>query len=208
MNVRRMPSAPPNSPASNTTLSRGEAWPPDCDASLVVQSSWANTNAAKSTSWESSTSRSSVERPGLNVVVHGSTSATSESPRSMALSSLACLPDDPRKIRGLVIRDLSLDRCATNQLPRVLGVSNCFVLGGEIPRRSRRGRAVRVDQFPVEATVGPVDDLEVWGHPGRVNALRQRALLSEVHHTRRSSPLNGLERAGRRRVRRRRSGLR
>src|ERR687897_3076336 len=27
MNVRRMPSAPPNSPASNTTLSRGDAWP-------------------------------------------------------------------------------------------------------------------------------------------------------------------------------------
>src|SRR5437899_8665208 len=26
MNVRRMPSAPPNSPASNTTLSRGDAW--------------------------------------------------------------------------------------------------------------------------------------------------------------------------------------
>jgi hypothetical protein len=32
MNVRRMPSAPPNSPASNTTLSRGDAWP-DWDAS-------------------------------------------------------------------------------------------------------------------------------------------------------------------------------
>src|SRR6266513_1615780 len=34
MNVRRMPSAPPNSPASNTTLSRGDAWP---DASVVGQ---------------------------------------------------------------------------------------------------------------------------------------------------------------------------
>src|SRR5205809_7572117 len=67
MNVRRMPSAPPNSPASNTTLSRGDAWPA-WDASVVVQSSWANTNAAKSTSWESSTSRSRVDRPGLNVV--------------------------------------------------------------------------------------------------------------------------------------------
>src|SRR5436305_1892923 len=42
MNVRRMPSAPPNSPASNATLSRGAAWP-DSDASVVVQSSWANT---------------------------------------------------------------------------------------------------------------------------------------------------------------------
>src|SRR5256714_7301787 len=104
MNVRRMPSAPPNSPASNTTLSRGDAWPA-CDASVVVQSSWANTNAAKSTSWESSTSRSRVDRPGLNVVVQGSTSATSSSPRVIAWSSLACLPDDPRKMRGLLMRD-------------------------------------------------------------------------------------------------------
>src|SRR5437870_9708395 len=64
MNVRRMPSAPPNSPASNTTLSRGDAWP-DWDAAVVVQSSWANTNAAKSTSWQSSTSRSRVDRPGV-----------------------------------------------------------------------------------------------------------------------------------------------
>src|ERR1700716_380457 len=103
MNVRRMPSAPPNSPASNTTLSRGDAWP-DWDASVVVQSSWANTNAAKSTSWESSTSRSRVDRPGLNVVVQGSTSATSSSPRVIAWSSLACLPDDPRKMRGLLMR--------------------------------------------------------------------------------------------------------
>ena len=73
----------------------------DWEASVVVQSSWANTNAAKSTSWESSTRRSSVDRPGLNVVVHGSTSATSASPRVIAWSSLACLPDEPRKIRGL-----------------------------------------------------------------------------------------------------------
>src|SRR5437879_5964489 len=104
MNVRLMPSAPPNSPASNTTLSRGDAWP-DWDASVVVQSSWANTNAAKSTSWESSTSRSRVDRPGLNVVVQGSTSATSSSPRVIAWTSLACLPDDPRKMRGLFMRD-------------------------------------------------------------------------------------------------------
>src|SRR5215467_8659824 len=95
-----MPSAPPNSPASNTTLSRGDAWP-DGEASVVVQSSWANTNAAKSTCWESSTSRSRVDRPGLNVVVQGSTSATSASPRVIAWSSLACLPDEPRKMRGL-----------------------------------------------------------------------------------------------------------
>src|SRR5437870_6697603 len=103
MNVRRMPSAPPNSPASNTTLSRGDAWP-DWEASVVVQSSWANTNAAKSTSRESSTSRSRVDRPGLNVFIQGSTSATSSSPRVIAWSSLACLPDDPRKMRGLFMR--------------------------------------------------------------------------------------------------------
>ncbi len=102
MNVRRMPSAPPNSPASNTTLSRGDAWP-DSDASVVVQSSWAKTNAAKSTSWESSTSRSRVDRPGLKVVIQGSTSAMSSSPRVIASSSSACMPDDPRKIRGLFI---------------------------------------------------------------------------------------------------------
>src|SRR5207247_5707083 len=105
MNVRRMPSAPPNSPASNTTLSRGDAWP---DASVVVQSSWANTNAAKSTSWESSTSRSRVDRPGLNVVVQGSTSATSSSPRVIAWTNFACLPDDPRKTRGLFMRATGL----------------------------------------------------------------------------------------------------
>ena len=71
--MRLMPSAPPNSPASNTTLSRGDAWP-DRDASVVVQSSWANTNAAKSTSSEKTTSRSRVDpsrvecgRPGLDV---------------------------------------------------------------------------------------------------------------------------------------------
>src|SRR4030088_2638306 len=103
MNVRLIPSAPPNSPASNTTLSRGDAWP-DLEVSVVIQSSWANTNAAKSTSWESSTSRSRVDRPGLNVVIHGSTYATSSSPRVIAWGSLACLPDDPRKIRGLLMR--------------------------------------------------------------------------------------------------------
>src|SRR6185312_6558214 len=107
MNVRRIPSAPPKRPASKTTLSRGDAWP-DSAASVVVQSSWANTNAAKSTSWESSTSRSSVCRPGLNVVVQGSTSATSASPRVIAWISLACLPDDPRKMRGLFMRGFTV----------------------------------------------------------------------------------------------------
>ena len=104
--MRRMPSAPPNRPASKTTLSRGEAWP-DCvggDPSLV-QSSWAKTNAAKSTSRVSSTSRSSVETPGLKTVVHGSTSAMSWSPRVSACSSFSCLPDEPRKMRGLFMRE-------------------------------------------------------------------------------------------------------
>src|SRR5213078_2810893 len=109
MNVRRIPSTPPNSPASKTTLSRGDAWP-DWDASVVVQSSWANTNAAKSTSWESSTSRSRVERPGLNVVVQGSTSATSLSPRVIAWSSLACLPGDPGQVAAPDEIDLGRDR--------------------------------------------------------------------------------------------------
>jgi hypothetical protein len=44
-----------------------------------------------------------VDRPGLNVVVHGSTSAMPSSPRVIALSSLACLPDEPRKMRGLLM---------------------------------------------------------------------------------------------------------
>src|SRR5947208_11177190 len=116
MNVRRMPSAPPNSPASNTTLSRGDAWP-DWDASVVVQSSWANTNAAKSTSWESSTSRSRVDRPGLNVVVQGSTSATSSSPRVIAWSSFACLPDEPMKMRGLIMAVALKSQALSLRLP-------------------------------------------------------------------------------------------
>ncbi len=70
----------------------------------VVQSSWANTNAAKSTSRVSSTRRSSVVVPGLKDVVQGSTCATSSRPRVSAWSSLACLPDEPRKMRGLSIR--------------------------------------------------------------------------------------------------------
>ena len=106
MNVRRMPSAPPNRPASKTTLSRGEACPEAAsgDAPFVVQSSWAKTNAAKSTSRVSSTSRSRVETPGLKTVVHGSTSAMSWSPRVSAWSSFSCCPDDPRKIRGFISR--------------------------------------------------------------------------------------------------------
>jgi hypothetical protein len=100
MKVRSMPRTPPNSPASKTTLSRGDAWP-EGSAPTLVQSSWAKMNAAKSTSRVSSTSRPSVVLPGLNVTVHGSTSATSASPRVSASSSCACLPEEPRKMRGL-----------------------------------------------------------------------------------------------------------
>jgi hypothetical protein len=46
-----------------------------------------------------------VDRPGLNVVVQGSTSATSSSPRVISWSSLVCSPDDPRKMRGLFTRE-------------------------------------------------------------------------------------------------------
>src|SRR5262245_45236139 len=66
-------------------------------------------NAAKSTSCASSTRRSSVVVPGLKEVVQGSTRATSSRPRVSAWSSFACLPDEPRKMRGLSIRS-SLSR--------------------------------------------------------------------------------------------------
>ena len=51
------------SPATAQDKKRGDA-SPDWVASVVVQSSWANTNAAKSTSPDSSTSRSSVVASG------------------------------------------------------------------------------------------------------------------------------------------------
>src|SRR3979409_1416226 len=140
-----MPSAPPNSPASNTTLSRGDAWP-DWDVSVVIQSSWANTNAAKSTSWQSSTSRSRVDRPGLNVVVQGSTSATSSRPRVIAWRSLACLPDDPRKMRGLFMRDSPLrssDEGERTRLDHVPHAGNKS--GAGRPHRPRRGREIELD---------------------------------------------------------------
>jgi hypothetical protein len=62
----------------------GDAWPDpagSAGALAVVQSSQANTKAAKSTSWVSSRSRSSVVVPGLNEIVQGSTCATSSRPR-------------------------------------------------------------------------------------------------------------------------------
>jgi hypothetical protein len=107
MKVRRMPSTPPNRPASKTTLSRGEAWPDpasaDAGAPALVQSSRAKTKAAKSTSRVSSSRRSSVFVPGLKLVVQGSTSATSPRPRARVDTSPACPVDEPRKIRGLSI---------------------------------------------------------------------------------------------------------
>src|SRR6185312_3311783 len=136
MNVRRIPSAPPNRPASKTTLSRGEASPEarSGDAPFVVQSSWAKTNAAKSTSRVSSTSRSRVETPGLNTVVHGSTLAMSWSPRVSAWSSFSCCPDDPRKMHGLFIRG-SLARLgrdeSLDEVERRLGDLAPAVVDGE-----------------------------------------------------------------------------
>lgn len=97
---------PHRKPASKTTLSRGEAWPEaeGSDAGgLVVQSSCANTKAAKSTSRVSSRSRSRVDVPGLNEVVQGSTCATSWRPRVSACSSFCCFPDEPRNMRGFSI---------------------------------------------------------------------------------------------------------
>src|SRR4051812_319464 len=108
MKVRRIPRIPPKRPASKTTLSRGEAWPDPAETAgwLVVQSSRANTKAAKSTSCASSRSRPKVVVPGLNEVVQGSTCATSSRPRVSACSSFSCCPDEPRKMRGLSIRVL------------------------------------------------------------------------------------------------------
>ena len=71
-----MPKTPPKRPASNTTLSRGDAWPgggsAECSGLFVVQSSCAKTKAAKSTSRVSSIRRSSVDVPGLKDVIQGS----------------------------------------------------------------------------------------------------------------------------------------
>ena len=94
-----MPSTPPNRPASNTTLSRGEAWPGA--SPWAVQSSWAKMNAAKSTSWVRSTSRSSVEVPGLNTMVHGSTSATSARPAGQRVEQGGLLAGGTEEDAGL-----------------------------------------------------------------------------------------------------------
>src|SRR5262245_25901083 len=105
MKVRRIPRTPPNRPASKTTLSRGDACPSAGAGSaaglLLVQSSSANTNAAKSTSRVSSRRRFSVVVPGLKDVVQGSTCATSSRPRVNACTIFFCAADEPRKIRGL-----------------------------------------------------------------------------------------------------------
>src|SRR5262245_65532009 len=72
MNVRRIPRTPPNRPASKTTLSRGESWPdpeePDAGGLLVVQSSRANGNNAKSNTWACMRSRVCDVVPGLNEI--------------------------------------------------------------------------------------------------------------------------------------------
>src|SRR5262245_46780638 len=134
MKVRRMPSTPPKRPASKTTLSRGEAWP-EAEGSgaggpAAVQSSRAKTKAAKSTSRVSSRSRSRVEVPGLNDVVQGSTWATSSRPRVRASSSLRCLPDEPRKMRGL-------------------SMCSSVTQGGNQPGRTHQGAGERAPQNAV-----------------------------------------------------------
>src|SRR3954471_13623144 len=140
MNVRRMPSAPPKRPASNTTLSRGAASPAG-DASVAAQPSGANTNGAKSTSGESATSRSSVDRPGLKVVVQGSTSATSASPRVIAWISFACLPDEPRKMRGLLMDVIHDDGAGlTNRESRALHTTDAARSRRQSHRAARSGR--------------------------------------------------------------------
>src|SRR5262249_19556110 len=167
MNVRRIPSAPPKRPASNTTLSRGDACP-DCEASVVVQSSWAKTNAAKSTSWESSTSRSSVERPGLKVVVQGSTSATSSSPRVISSISVACAPDDPRKMRGLFMPRTAASLLRRPHPRRPEGPRGCDLeLLDPVAVRERHLLV------PGEHALAEVVDVEDAVHPVAVRALRR-----------------------------------
>src|SRR5262245_48485665 len=70
----------------------------------------------------------------------------------------------------------SLDRRATNQQPRVLGISGCLVFGGKSLNRSSSRRAMTIDQLPAEATVTFRDDLEMRGD-GPVTTLDQRLSL-------------------------------
>src|SRR6476620_7376133 len=131
--VRRIPSTPPKRPASKTTLSLGEAWADseggDADGLVLVQSSRANTKAAKSTSCVSSSRRSSVVVPGLKDVVHGSTCATSSRPRVNACSSFSCFPDEPSCDR------LAYRNCLTNEQS---ALSVPFVTGQIDHRRCTR----------------------------------------------------------------------
>ena len=100
-----MPSAPPNSPASKTTLSRGEAWPgiavpgsPGVGGRPVVLGE----DERREVHLVGELDQPVQGRdPGVEHVVHGSTSATVARPPVSDLSSLCCLPDEPRKMRGL-----------------------------------------------------------------------------------------------------------
>ena len=71
-------------------------------AAGVVQSSWAKTKAAKSTSRVSSSRRSSVVVPGLKTVVQGSTCATSSRPRVSASQQLRLLSRRAQEYARLV----------------------------------------------------------------------------------------------------------
>src|SRR5438552_16834701 len=150
MKVRRIPRVPPKRPASKTTLSRGEAWPDsaggDADVLLVVQSSRANANAAKSTSCASSRRRSSVVVPGLKEVVQGSTCATSSRPRVSACSSFSCFPDEPRKMRGLSIPSSRQQVGLREQSP------SATVSYRRIPTSSRPGSSRRPMEIEYELT--------------------------------------------------------
>ena len=98
--------APPNSPASNTTLSRGDAWPDYCGPTYPSSGSDDRVEHERceiDLLGVSSTSRSRVDSPRVEPRCRqGSTSADVLEPaRDRLESSFACLPDDPIKMRGL-----------------------------------------------------------------------------------------------------------
>jgi hypothetical protein len=82
---------------------------------------------------------------------------------------------DGRVVPLLALAQRVPDWSLADHSPRVLRVSECFVLGVEGRHRATHRRAVRVDQLPVEPTVGLVDDLEVDASR-RIVAVHQRSL--------------------------------
>src|SRR4029453_539203 len=113
--------------------------------------------------------------------------------QTMEAAGIEPAPDSDRQPPGVgdgrVVPLLALaqrvpDWGLADHSPRVLRVSECFVLGVEGRHRAAHRRAVRVDQLPVEPTVGLVDDLEVDASR-RIVAVHQRSLpltlLSAAH---------------------------